>query len=100
MPLSRFMGVAGFAVLRSAVGGLAVIVLIIVMVGVRWLRGLREVRGFGSDDLALHALALAAAPRIAVAGPAAGGAVFALFLRLAMGALVGFDQRLSVGDRD
>src|SRR5216683_1387144 len=32
--------------------------------------------------------------------PAAVGAVFALLLGLAMGAFVGFDQRLAIGDRD
>src|SRR3954453_16159797 len=55
------------------------------------------------DDFALDPLALAAAARIAVARTAAvtvGGAVLALFLGLAMGALVGLDQRLTVGDRD
>ena len=43
------------------------------------------------------------AARIAVAGAAtvaAGGAVLALFLGFAMGALVSLDQRLTVGDRD
>jgi len=46
---------------------------------------------------------MAAAARIAVARAATvavGGAVLALFLGLAMGALVGLDQRLTVGDRD
>jgi hypothetical protein len=55
------------------------------------------------DDVALDTLAMAAAARIAVAGAATvavGGAVLALFLGFAMGALVGLDQRLTVGDRD
>jgi hypothetical protein len=52
------------------------------------------------DHGALHAIAMAAAARIAMARTAAVGAVFALFLGLAMGALIGFDQRLPVGDRD
>ena len=52
------------------------------------------------DHGALHAIAMAAAARIAVARTAAVGAVFAFFLGLAMGALIGFDQRLPVGDRD
>jgi len=46
---------------------------------------------------------MAAAARIAVARAATvavGGAVLALFLSLAMGAFVGLDQRLTVGDRD
>jgi hypothetical protein len=53
------------------------------------------------DDLALDALATAAAARIAVARTAASaGAVLALFFGLAMGALVGLDQGLTIGDRN
>jgi len=52
------------------------------------------------DHLALDAVAMAAATGIAMARPAAVAAVLVLFLGLAMGALVGFDQRLTVGDRD
>ena len=55
------------------------------------------------DDVALDTVAMAAAARIAVARAATvavGGAVLALFLSLAVGALVGLDQRLTVGDRD
>ncbi|MGL3208100.1 hypothetical protein [Bradyrhizobium sp. BR 1433] len=59
---------------------------------------LRVVRAL--DHLALDALAMAAATGIAMARPAAMAAVLVLFLGLAMGALVGLDQRLTVGDRD
>ena len=53
------------------------------------------------DDAALHALAIAATARVAVTRAAAVvGSVLALFLGLAMGALVGFDQGLTVGDRN
>ena len=52
------------------------------------------------DDLALDAVAVAAAARIAVARTAAAGAVFALLLGLAMGAFVRLDQRLAIGDRN
>jgi len=55
------------------------------------------------DDFALDAVAMAAAAGIAVARTAAvavGGAVLALFLGLAMGLLLGFDQCLPVGNRD
>jgi hypothetical protein len=52
------------------------------------------------DDLALHALAAIAAARIAMACPTAAVTVLVLFLGLAVGALVGLDQRLTVGDRD
>jgi len=68
--------------------------------------GLRRLRGILAgvlDHAALDTLAMAAAARIAVAGAATvavGGAVLALFLGFAMGALVGLDQRLTVGDRD
>src|SRR6202045_4847727 len=62
---------------------------------------LRRIAARVLDDLALDALAAAAAARIAVARTAASaGAVFALLLGLAMGALVGLDQRLAIGDRN
>jgi hypothetical protein len=52
------------------------------------------------DHLALDTVAMAAAAGVAMARPAAMAAVLVLFLGLAMGALVSFDQRLTVGDRD
>jgi len=52
------------------------------------------------DHLALHAVAMTAATGIAMARTAAVAAVLVLFLGLAMGALIGLDQRLTVGDRD
>jgi hypothetical protein len=54
------------------------------------------------DYLALDPLAMAAATRVAMARTAAMavGAVLALFLGFAMGAFVGLDQRLTIGDRD
>ena len=55
------------------------------------------------DDLALDTLAMAAAAGVAVARTATvtvGGAVFAFFLGFAVGAFVGLDQGLTVGDRD
>ena len=54
------------------------------------------------DDLALHPLATAAAALVAVARTAAtaGGTILGFFLGLAMGAFVGLDQRLTVGDRN
>ncbi|GLH75242.1 hypothetical protein SSBR45G_01500 [Bradyrhizobium sp. SSBR45G] len=61
-------------------------------------RGLAAVDGL--DDLALDPLAAAAAPRAAVPVAPAVGAVLTLFLGLAVGALLGLDQRLPVGDRN
>ncbi|WP_349631032.1 hypothetical protein [Bradyrhizobium jicamae] len=53
------------------------------------------------DHLAPDAVAMAATAGIAVARRAAAmAAVLVLFLGLAMGAFVGLDQRLTVGDRD
>ncbi|WP_456732587.1 hypothetical protein [Bradyrhizobium sp. USDA 3364] len=52
------------------------------------------------DHIALDAVAMAAAAGVAMARPSAMAAVLVLFLGLAMGALVGLDQRLTVGDRD
>src|SRR5690242_10196078 len=72
-------------------------------------RMLVEIFGFAGDlrlhigvlnHPALDALAIAAATRIAVTRTTAVGAIFALFFSFAMGALVGFDQRLTIGNRD
>jgi len=52
------------------------------------------------DDLALDALAIAATTRGAVARTPPVGTIFGFFLGLAVGALVGFDQRLTVGNRN
>jgi hypothetical protein len=52
------------------------------------------------DDRAADAVARAAAAGRAVARTAAAVAILVLFLGLAMGALIGLDQRLTVGDRD
>jgi hypothetical protein len=67
------------------------------------LRGLRRIDGGILDDVALDAVAMTAAAGVAVARPATAavaGAILALFLGLAMGAFIGLDQRLTVGDRD
>ncbi|WP_295848910.1 hypothetical protein [Tardiphaga sp.] len=66
------------------------------------LLGLRRIDRSGFDHIALDPFAAAAAARIAVARAlaAAAGSVVGLFFGLAMGALVGFDQRLTVGDWD
>ena len=70
------------------------------MLMVSWLRGLRSLGQRAVDDLALHPFAVAAAARTAVPGTAPVGTVFGFLLGLAMGAFVGFDQGLTVGDRD
>src|SRR5262249_50687631 len=71
----------------------------VVGIGLVGLRGiLRRILAGALDDIALDAVAMAAPARVAVARAAAVvGAVLALFLGLAMGALVGLDQRLTVG---
>jgi hypothetical protein len=61
---------------------------------------LAVIRAGSLDHAALHAVALAATACVAVARAAAVGAIFGFFLGLAMGALIGFDQRLTIGDRD
>jgi hypothetical protein len=78
--------------------GFAVLMIVMLMI-VR--RSLRRFGVFRVDDLALHPLAIAAAARIAMPRTAvAAGAVFGFFLGLAMRAFVGFDQGLTIGDRD
>jgi hypothetical protein len=88
-----------FGVMSMAVTGFAVLVVMMLMI-VR-LGGLRWFGAFRVDDLALHPLAIAAAARVAMPRTAVtAGTVFGFFFRLAMRAFVGFDQRLTVGDRD
>lgn len=74
----------------------------IVMLGVGVRLGSRQRRRIAGtlDHLALDALAMATTAGIAMARAAAMAAVLVLFLGFAMGTLVGFDQRLTVGDRD
>ncbi|WP_433994339.1 hypothetical protein [Bradyrhizobium lablabi] len=69
--------------------------------------GLRRLRRIATgilDNVALDAVAMAAPVRVAMtratAAAAVAGAVLAFFLGFAMGAFVGLDQRLTVGDRD
>ena len=66
------------------------------------LGGLRGIAAGIRNDVALDTVAMAAPARSAMtrATATAAGAVFAFFLGLAMGAFVGLDQRLTVGDRD
>jgi len=65
------------------------------------LRRLRRLLPCGLDDLALDTLATAAPALVAMARAlAAAGPVVGFFLGLAVRALIGFDQRLPVGNRD
>jgi hypothetical protein len=84
-----------FAVAKFGVEG--VLAFGVLMVILR-LRGRRWLKARVLDNLALDALATAAAARVAVARPAPVGTIFGFFLGLAMGAFVGFDQRLPIGD--
>ena len=91
-----------FDVVRGRLTRLHAVVLVRVVLSL--IQGLGHLRGIGGalDDVALDAVAMAAAAGVAVARAAAAvvGAVLALFLGLAMRAFVGLDQRLTVGDRD
>src|SRR5665213_2612075 len=65
-----------------------IVLMVIMMVVFMRLLGMGRIGACSVDHGALHAIALAAAARIAVARTAAVGAVFAFFLGLAMGALI------------
>jgi hypothetical protein len=78
--------------------GMLVVLAILRMVVAGEGSGLRRLRML--DDPALDAVVMAAAARRAVARTAPAGTVLVLFLGFAMGALVGLDQGLTVGDRD
>jgi hypothetical protein len=85
----------------SALVGMGVVVFGLRVIFMR-LGSLCRIGGGVLDDLALDPLATAAAALVAVARTAAAvtGAVFGFFFGLTMGALVGFDQRLAIGDRN
>ena len=90
----------GIGVMMSEILGVAVLGGHAVGVFIR-LSSLRRIDAGVLDDLALDPFAAAAAARIAVTRTAVTvGAVFALFLGLAMSALVRLDQGLTVGDRN
>jgi hypothetical protein len=95
------MFVRTFLGVRTFRGVFVRISLVRISLALIWLRGLRRIDGRVLDDVALDAVAMTAAAGVAVARPAAAavaGAILALFL--AMGAFIGLDQRLTVGDRD
>ena len=94
------IGVVMFGIVRVAMAVVGVQAL--VMGALIRLRGGSGVGAGVVDHLALDPLAIAAAARIAVARTAAAvvGPILGFFLGFAMGALVGLDQRLTVGDRD
>jgi hypothetical protein len=100
--MRRFVVMFGgvmFGDLTVMFGVVAVFVVVAIRgVSVRILRRFRCLGGRILDDVALNAFTMAASARAAVARTAAAGTVFRVFLGLAMGALVGFDQCLTVGD--
>ena len=75
-------------------------VIMLMRLVVMWLLGIALIGACALDHGALHTVAMTAAARTTMTRTATVGAVFAFFLGLAMGALVGLDQRLPVGDRD
>ena len=89
------LGMHAFAVVVGVVFKVTVVTVAFVR-----LRGQRRIKACALDDLALDPLAIAAAARVAVARTAAVGAILGFFLGLAMGAFVGLNQRLTIGDRD
>ena len=95
------MGMNGIV---TAMFVLAIFVMVMVVMFKRLvvvrLLGMGQIGTRALDHGTLDAVTMAAAARIAVARATAVGAVFAFLLGLAMGALVGFDQRLPISDRD
>jgi hypothetical protein len=97
------LGGAMFAILKRFAAVLAVMrfeaMFVVMRFAVDGLR-LRLIALGMLHDVAADAIAAAAPPRIAMARTPAVRAVFALFLGFAVSALVGLDQRLTIGDRD
>src|SRR6185437_14066007 len=89
------MRLGGFVSGKLSVGGMfAVMRMLVVGEG----SGLRHLGT--PDNVALDTVAAAAAARVAMARAPPARTMLALFLCLAVGAFVGFDQCLPVGDRD
>jgi hypothetical protein len=91
-------------VTMSVVAMFMVVMFMVVMIvlGPMFVRliGLGLIRACSFHHAALDAVTMAAAARVAVPRAAAVGTIFVFFLGLAMGALIGLDQRLAVGDRN
>jgi hypothetical protein len=98
--LGRLIRITTDVVNMSLVAVIMVVRLMIMGLRIMRLIGLAVIRARSFDHAALDAIALAATARVAVARAAAVGAIFGFFLGLAMGALIGFDQRLTIGDRN
>ena len=97
--MCRFIVVFGvIAVMVGIVDVVVVVAFLGVSVGV--VQSLRRFRARILEDLALNTLAMTAPARTAMARTAAAGAVLGFFFRFAMGALIRFDQRLTIGDGD
>jgi hypothetical protein len=79
-----------------AVGGIVVRMIVAIVGVVRRLRVLARVL----DNCAADAIAMPAPAGVAMPRTAAARAVFRLFLGFAMGAFIGLDQGLTVGDRN
>ncbi len=100
MMMRRFIVVVGGVVMmRAIMDVMDVVIVVFVGVCVSILRLRRRLRARILHDLALNPFAMAAPARAAVARTAAAGAIFGFFFRFPVGALVGFDQRLTIGDR-
>lgn len=108
MRLGMIMGVMAMGLMRVIVMTMIVMGMIMRMVrnvlvvvsGLERLRGVSGIDSRALDDLAPDTLAMAAATGAAMTRAPAAGAVFGFLFGLAMGAFVGFDQRLPVGDGD
>jgi hypothetical protein len=89
-----------FIMMRAIMDVVDMVIVVFFGVSVSLLRLSRHIRACILHDLALDPFAMATPARVAVARAAAAGAIFGFFFRFAVGALVGFDQRLTIGDRD
>jgi hypothetical protein len=97
--VAMVVGMAFFAnmIMKLTIVVLVIIGLVIMVMGQVRCRMIRTRR---FDDATLHAVAIAAAARIAMARTAAVGAILGFLFGLAMGAFVRLDQRLAIGDRN
>jgi len=96
------MMMLGFVRVAMTAFGVQVFLMLLMFLALLRRGDLHQVRAGVLHDLALHPLTTAAAALVAVARTAATarGTILGLFLGFAMGAFVGLDQRLTVGDRN
>lgn len=94
------MGVIVSGMISGVIMAVIIMAVIVMVLGRERLRGVPGIKRCTLDDLAAHALAMSTATGAAMTGAPAVGTVLRFLFGLAVGAFVGLDQRLPIGDGD